>query len=233
MTRVQWLLWELYLKWFVSRKTRSYWILKEANKPGETRCKKVLGPIRKIRFIQSTLRQASIREKKGRSLGKIQVKFPHQRSLYAISFKDRSQEENERQQRCAQARHGILPKTSSSSKKWTRLHSSRPRKKGSSYSGACMRMVSKEDLNSAKLDTMRSSRNPTTVMTANGENFLISEVPTLWNLRTDLKKRLKDKSDAPAETRGDWPRISWSSKKRTKLHSIRLPKSGCCRPYPP
>ena len=29
-------------------------------------------------------------------------------------------------------------------------------------------------------------------------NFLISEVLTLWNLRTDLKKRLKDKSDAPA-----------------------------------
>ena len=27
--------------------------------------------------------------------------------------------------------------------------------------------------------------------------FLISEVPTLWNLRTDLKKRLKDNSDEP------------------------------------
>ena len=36
-------------------------------------------------------------------------------------------------------------------------------------SGACMHRVSKEDLNSAELKTMRMSRNPSTVMTANGE----------------------------------------------------------------
>ena len=34
--------------------------------------------IRKVRFALSTLRQASIQEKKGPSLGKIQVKNPHQ-----------------------------------------------------------------------------------------------------------------------------------------------------------
>ena len=49
-------------------------------------------------------------------------------------------------------------------------------------------------------------------------NFLNSAVPTLRNLRTDLRRRLKDKGDAPAETRGDLPRISISSKKRKKLH---------------
>ena len=32
-----------------------------------------------------------------------------------------------------------------------------------------MQMVSKKDLNSAELETMRISRNPTTVTTANGE----------------------------------------------------------------
>ena len=32
-----------------------------------------------------------------------------------------------------------------------------------------MHMVSKRDLNSAELETMTISRNPTTVMTANGE----------------------------------------------------------------
>ena len=32
-----------------------------------------------------------------------------------------------------------------------------------------MHMVSKGDLNSAELETMRTSKNPTTVMTANGE----------------------------------------------------------------
>ena len=41
---------------------------------------KVLRPIQRIRFTQSTLRHASIREKKGPSLGKIKVKNPHQRS---------------------------------------------------------------------------------------------------------------------------------------------------------
>ena len=64
---------------------------------------KVLGPIRRVRFTQSTLRQASIRENKGPSLGKIQVKLPHQRSPYAMKFEDRAQEETARQQRCAQS----------------------------------------------------------------------------------------------------------------------------------
>ena len=36
-------------------------------------------------------------------------------------------------------------------------------------SGASMRMVSERDLNSAELETMRTSRSPTTVMTANGK----------------------------------------------------------------
>ena len=36
-------------------------------------------------------------------------------------------------------------------------------------SGASLQMVSKRDLNSAEVETMRISKNPTTVMTANGE----------------------------------------------------------------
>ena len=36
-------------------------------------------------------------------------------------------------------------------------------------SGASMHMVRKSDLDSAELETMRTSRSPTTVMTANGE----------------------------------------------------------------
>ena len=36
-------------------------------------------------------------------------------------------------------------------------------------SGANLQMVSEKDLNSAELETMRTSRSPTTVMTANGE----------------------------------------------------------------
>ena len=62
---------------------------------------KVLGPIRRTRFTESTLRQASIREKKGPSLGQLPVKHLHQRSPYAMKFEDQSHEETERQQRCA------------------------------------------------------------------------------------------------------------------------------------
>ena len=36
-------------------------------------------------------------------------------------------------------------------------------------SGASMHMISKKDLNSAKLETMTTSRSPMTVKTANGE----------------------------------------------------------------
>ena len=71
---------------------------------------KVLGSIRKVRFTQSTPRQASIRENQGPSLGKIQVKLPHQRSPYAVKFEDRSHEETERQQRCARSKAWNLAK---------------------------------------------------------------------------------------------------------------------------
>ena len=62
---------------------------------------KVLGPIRRVRFTRTALRQANIRENKGPSLNKIQVKLLHQRSPYAVKFGDKSREETERQERCA------------------------------------------------------------------------------------------------------------------------------------
>ena len=68
---------------------------------------KVLEPIQRERFTQSTLRQASIREKKGPSLGKINVKVPHQRSPYAMKFEDRSHEETERLQRSMCPKQGL------------------------------------------------------------------------------------------------------------------------------
>ena len=71
---------------------------------------KVLGSTRKVRFTQSTLRQASTREENGPSLGKIQVKNLHQRSPYALKFEDRSHEETTRQQRCAQSKAWNLAK---------------------------------------------------------------------------------------------------------------------------
>ena len=145
---------------------------------------KVLGPIRRVRFTQSTPRQASIREKKGSSLGKIQVKLPHQRSPYAMKFEDRSHEETARQQRCAQSKAWNLAK---------HIYKFKEKDKTTFYSpteelllpvvsikepeerefvvdsGASVHMVSKRDLNPAQLETMRISRNTTTVMTANSK----------------------------------------------------------------
>ena len=71
---------------------------------------KVLEPIQRVRLTKSTLRHASIREKKGPSLGKINVKVPHQRSPHAMKFEDTSREETERQQRCARSKAWNLAK---------------------------------------------------------------------------------------------------------------------------
>ena len=57
--------------------------------------------VRRVRFTRTVLCQANIRENRGPSLNKTHVKLPHQRSPYAMKFEDRSQEENERQERCA------------------------------------------------------------------------------------------------------------------------------------
>ena len=88
---------------------------------------KVLNAIRKVRFTKSTLRQASIREQKGPSLGKTKV-VPRQRSPYAPKFEDRSHEETGRQQRCARSKAWDLAKNMC--KLTTRLHSSHLQRSG-------------------------------------------------------------------------------------------------------
>ena len=135
-------------------------------------------------FTQSTLRQASILENKGPSLGKIQVKNLHQRSPSAMKFEDRSQEETARQQRCAQSKALNLAQNKYKLKgkdqvtfyspweEWVLPAAStrEPEEKESVVdSGASMHVVSKRDLNSAELETVKISKSPTTVMTANGE----------------------------------------------------------------
>ena len=87
-----------------------------------------------------------------------------------MKFEDTSQEEAARQQRCAQSErqdyillaHGRMGPPAASMKE--------PEEREFVVdSGASMHIVSKKDLDSAELETMRISRNPTTVMTANGE----------------------------------------------------------------
>ena len=79
----------MYESWVVYRRTPSRRNPQRFSGKGT----KVLGPTRRVRFTRATLRQANIRENEGpSSLGKIQVKLPHQRSPYAMEFEDRSQE---------------------------------------------------------------------------------------------------------------------------------------------
>ena len=152
---------------------------------GETRCRKSWNQLQRVRFTESTLRRASIQEKKGPSLRKINVKVPHQRSPYAMKFEDRSHEETERQQRCARSKAWNLVKNIYKLKEkdkavfyfpaeeWVLLAASTKEPEEIGFvvdSEASMHMVSKkEDLNSAELETRRISRSLTTVMTANGE----------------------------------------------------------------
>ena len=111
-------------------------------------------------------------------------KFLHQRSSFGMKFEDRSQKETERQQRCARGKAWDLAKhifklkdkdkatfySPSEERVLPAASTDEPEEREFVVdSGASMHMVSKRDLNSAELVTMRTSRNPTTVMTANGE----------------------------------------------------------------
>ena len=108
-TRMLWLLWKMYLNWVVYHNIQMHWFLK-VESLGKTRCRKSWNAIQRVRFTKSTLRRASIRDKKGPSPGKIQVKNPHQRSPYAAKFEDRSHEETEGQERCARSKAWNLAK---------------------------------------------------------------------------------------------------------------------------
>ena len=124
---------------------------------------KVLNAIQRFRFTESRVRQATIREKKGPSLGKIQVEPRHQRSPYAMKFEDRSHEETERQERCSQstawdvAKHMYKLKANgkaplySPAEKWFLPNASAREPEERELvvdSGASMHMVSERDLNS-------------------------------------------------------------------------------------
>ena len=122
MTRMLWLLSKVYHNWVAFHKIQMHSFLK-VESLGRARCRKSWNQLQRVRFTKSTLRQASIKEKKGPSLGKINVKVPHQRRPYAMKFVDRSHEETEDNSDVPEARLGILPKTFTSSKRTTKLHS--------------------------------------------------------------------------------------------------------------
>ena len=101
-----------------------------------------------------------------------------------MKFEDRPHEETGRQLRCARSKAWNLAKNInkfkendkatfySPAEEWVlpaALTKDPEERESVVDSRESMHMVSKRDLNSAELETMRTSRSPTTVMTANGE----------------------------------------------------------------
>ena len=142
----------------------------------------ILKPIRCVRFTKAVVRHANIRDKNP-SLGMICPGEPHQRSPNAPKFEDRSREETEWQEQGAREASWRLAqnilkvkekhKAAFFSPSYNRcLPASSLKLEEREFvvdSGASMHMISKKDLNSAELETVTTSRSPTTVTTANGE----------------------------------------------------------------
>ena len=161
---------------------------------------KVLGSIRRVRFTQSTLRQASI-EDRGPSPGKLQDQIPHQRSPYALKFQDGSREETERQEWCARGDAWRLPKNMLSlTTEWSLPAPSVIKPEEREFvvdSVTSMHMLSRKDLNSAELEPVRVSKSPTTVVAASGE-VQTKEEATVYVKEFDLFVTVKHLEDISA-----------------------------------
>ena len=114
------------------------------------------------RFTKATQRHANIRENIGPPLGTIQVKVSHQRSPHAVKFEDRSQE-TERRERCALGDAWRLAKNILKLKEKNKATFFSLTNEWSlqtpSVTGASMHMLSRKDLNSAELGTVRVPQN--------------------------------------------------------------------------
>ena len=137
---------------------------------------------------------------------------PHQRNPNAPKFEDRSQEETEWQERCAWEAAWRLAKSIlklnekikaaffSPSENWCLPAPSTLKPEEREFvvdSGASMHMISKKDLNSAELETVTTSRSPTTVITANGE-VQTHEEATVYVKELDIFLTMKVLEDTPA-----------------------------------
>ena len=143
----------------------------------------ILKPIRCVQFTKAVLRHANIRDQNP-SLGMICPGDLHQRNPNAPKFEDRSQEETEWQERCARETAWRLAKSMlklketnktaffTPSENWCLPAPSTLEPEEWEFvvdSGASMHMINKKDLNFDELETVTTSRSPTTVITANGE----------------------------------------------------------------
>ena len=90
-------------------------------------CPEFFDPKRSLLFSKTTLRHVKIRDRKNPSQDMIQNLDSHERSLYSPKFEDRSKEETLKQERYVAEMREKWQKIFSSSKKRTKLISSRLR----------------------------------------------------------------------------------------------------------
>ena len=138
-------------------------------------------PIRCVQFTKAVVRHADIRDQNP-SLGMICPGGSHQRNPNTPQFEDRSQEEMDGQERDAREAAWSLTKKiqkrehkratffSPSENRCLPASTLKPEEREFVVdSRASMHMISRKDLNSAELETLTTSRSPTTVRTAKGE----------------------------------------------------------------
>ena len=165
-----------------------------------------------MQFPKGALRHLKNRERKGPSQRVLQHSDPHERSSYAPNFEDGSEEETEWQEGCAREAAWRLDKSIlklkeknkavflSPSENWCLPAPSNLKPEEREFvvdSGASMHMISKKDLNSAELETVTTSRSPTTVITANGE-VQTHEEATVYVKGLDIFLTMKVLENTPA-----------------------------------
>ena len=138
-------------------------------------------PIQRVKFTKAIARHTKIRDQ-NLLLGYFCPGEPHERSSNAPKFEDRSQEETEWQEQGAREAAWKLAKNVSKVKEHQRaaffspsenrcLPASTLKSEEREFvdSGASMHMISEKDLSDAEMETLTTSRSPTTVIRANGE----------------------------------------------------------------
>ena len=167
-------------------------------------------PIQRVKFTKAIARHTKIRDQNP-SLGYICPGEPHERSPNAPKFQDRSQAKTEWQEQGAREAAWKLAKSVFKLKEQERatffspsenrcLLASNLKLEEREFvvdSGASMNMISKKDLNSAELETVTTSRSPTTVITANGE-VQTHEEPTVYVKELDVFLTMKVLENTPA-----------------------------------
>ena len=164
---------------------------------------KVLGPIRRVRFTRATLRQSNIAwsDSTQKSSSAQPLRYENWRQISGRDWKPGAMRPRRRVETCQEhlqaRREGQSYILSRSDEEFAAASVIKAEERVVVDSGANMHTVNKRDLNSAELETMRMSKNPTMVMTANSE-VQIREDPTVYVREVNLSVTVMLLEDTPA-----------------------------------